>query len=250
MRRFSFGSLTLATALVFVPSAAAQTDLPALIDRAVQAYGGEAQLAKMRARHNKCEGTLTVGKGVQVPFTQEVYFQAPSQLKEIMSAEVNGAKQTVVSILNGDKGVMHANGQMHDLSAAMLAELKEGVHFAQVTRFTALKERFFILRALPEGIVNSKPALGIRVSAEGFRDIDLYLDKDTFLLAKTVRTARDFQTNTLMKEELYYSGWKVTDGIMTPMKLTVYRDGKKFMDVDAKEVSFSEKFDDSVFTNP
>lgn len=250
MRWFSYVPLTLC--IVFLPAstAPAQSELPGLIDRAVRAYGGEAQLAKMRARHNKCEGTLTVANGVQVPFSQEVYFQAPSQIKEIMSAEVNGAKQTVVSILNGDKGAMHANGQLHELSAAMLAELKEGVHFAQVTRFTALKERFFILRALPEGVVNSKPALGIRVSAEGYRDIDLYLDKDTFLLAKTVRTARDFRTNELMKEELYYSGWKVIDGIATPMKLTVYRDGKKFMDVDAKEVSFSEKFDDSVFTNP
>src|SRR5437016_4035413 len=57
-----------------------------------------------------------------------------------------------------------------------------------------LKEKAYTLSTLDEIKVDGKPAVGVKVSAKGHRDIELYFDKESHLPVKTVRFSIDPET--------------------------------------------------------
>lgn len=248
MFRLFFSIAFFAPLLLSTLPARAQDNPAAVIDRAVKAYGGEENLAKFKARQNKTKGTLHIGNGIS--FTQEVYYQAPGQIKEIMVAEVNGKKSTIVTLLNGDKGSIFVDGQPQEVNDKVLAELKEAAHLARVSRFVGLKDKTYELSVLPEIKLEGKPAVGIKVSAKGLRDIQLYFDKDSGLLVKSDRKALDIKSDQLVMEESHFAVFKDIDGLKTPTQVTVYRDGKKFMEANATDIKHLERLDDNIFAKP
>ena len=60
----------------------------------------------------------------------------------------------------------------------------------------------------------------------------------------------DLRTQQTQREEAFHSEWKVVDGLVTPTKVTVLRDGYKFSEVEVTEVHFLEKLDDKIFVQP
>src|SRR5947208_1477821 len=82
--------------------------------------------------------------------------------------------------------------------------------------------------------VNGKPAVGVRVSHKGHRDINLYFDKDKGLLLKIERTVKDLMAGGKeSQEEVSYSDYKEVEGVQQPTKLVIKRDGKDYVDGEA-----------------
>ncbi len=243
---------SVAAAAVFLCAcgiAAGQQGVDQLLDRAVQAHGGAANLSRLKARH--CQTRGQVIRGTPVPFTQEILAQAPKQIKEVMQFQVAGAPPgTVVTVLNGDSGRMEISGKSQPLDDNMIYELKEAAHLAQLVRLTELKNKEYRLTALGESAVSGRSAMGIRITSPGHRDVQLYFDREVGLLLKTERNVVDLRTKQLQREEALYSDWKVADGIVTPTKVTILRDGYKFSEVEVTAVRFLEKLDDDVFSQP
>lgn len=248
MFRLFFGVTFIGLLWLSAGRAGAQDNPQTIIDRALKAYGGEANLTKFKARQNKTKGTLYLT--TDISFTQEVAYQAPSQIKEVMQVEVNGKKSVIVTLLNGDKGSIFIDGQPKEVNDKILAELKEAAHVARVSRFVGLKDSTYELSPLPEVKVENKPALGVKVSAKGFRDIHLYFDKDSGLLVKSERKTLDVTTDQLVTEESYFSDFKEIDGMKTPTRVMVQRSGKKFMEAQATDIKHLERLDDEVFAKP
>lgn len=224
-----------------------QTEVERVIDRAIQAHGGAANLARLKARHCKTRGQAF--RGTPVPFTQEVFAQSPNQIKEIMQFPVSGVPASVVAtVLNGSAGHMEINGKSQPLDDAMLNELREAAHLAHLVRLVDLKSQQ--LFSLGESVVSGRPARAVRVSSPGRRDVQLYFDREFGVLVKAERTVVDLRTKQAQREEAFYTDWKVADGLVTPTKVTVLRDGYKFSEVEVLEVHFFEKLDDKVFAQP
>src|ERR1700732_3520967 len=90
----------------------------AVIQRAIRAHGGEANLKKLKAGHTKADGIIALGTGV--PFTQEAFYELPNRLKEIQVLESNGQKRVVTIVLDGERGWLSTNGQTVPLGATVL----------------------------------------------------------------------------------------------------------------------------------
>lgn len=240
--------LTLLGWLLVLAPLPAQDEPQAIVDRAVKAHGGAANLTRFKARQVKIKGTLHLRGGIS--FTKEDFYQLPSQIKEITVVEVNGKKSTIIMLLNGDQGSTFLDGQPQVLSDKVLAELKEAAHLARVSRFVGFKEQGYELAALPEIKVEGKTALGVKVSAKGFRDVHLYFDKDSALLVKRERKTIDVQSDKTVTEEALFSIYKEVDGVKTPTHMTVYHDGKKLMEAVATDIKHLEKLDEGLFTKP
>lgn len=231
------------------PARSQEPDARAVVDKALQAHGGDGPISKLKARHNKVKGVIHLAGGIS--FTQEVYYQAPGQIKEITQAEVNGKKSTFVTVLNGDKGWIVVDGQAQEVDEKKLTEMKESAHLAQVSRLAGLGDKAaYQLAPLAAVQVEGRPALGVKVSAKGFRDIHLYFDKENSLLVKAEGKALDAATGQLVNQESLYRNHKEIEGIKTPTSLTVLRDGKKFMEADALEIKFLDKLDENIFAKP
>jgi len=98
--------------------------------------------------------------------------------------------------------------------------------------------------------VNGKPAIGVKISKEGRKDISFYFDKQTGLMAKMERRAVDFQTKQEVTEERIVTGYQVIAGRQMPKTVIVNRDGQKLIEAEVIEGQFVDKFGDAEFGQP
>src|SRR5262249_12569610 len=154
-------------------------------DKAIKAHGGEEKLTKYQASTSKIKGKVHV-MGMDLDVAGEVSVQLPDRMRVEMGVEIMGMKFTTVQIISSDKAWTSLNGMTMDLDKDMVAEGKEGMHALRVTQLVPLKnDQKFKLKSLGESKVGDRTVIGIQVSHEGHRDVNLYLDKEKGLLLKS-----------------------------------------------------------------
>ncbi|HXG11139.1 MAG TPA: hypothetical protein VNK04_15370 [Gemmataceae bacterium] len=226
--------------------AQAQDNPRAVIEKAIKAHGGADALARFKAGRAKIKGKIELADGI--PFTQEMVYQLPNQFKEVLELETAGQKVSVTTIFNGEKGSLEVNGKPQELDEKLLTELKEAGHLMRLTRLIPLLEDQSVkLSLVGEDKVNGRPAVGVRVECRGFRDVNLYFDKEKGLLVKTERRALDAMSGQEVTEERIVTEYQQVQGLQSPKKVLVNRDGKKFMEAEVIEVKFLEAVDPGTF---
>src|SRR5262249_48132883 len=121
---------------------AADDDPKAILEKAIKAHGGESHLAKHQAGSSKNKGKITLAGVGEVEFTQETSFMLPDKLKEAMELTVAGQKINVVTLVNGDKISIDANGTDVPITDPIKEALKDGKYVMKVARLIApLKEK-------------------------------------------------------------------------------------------------------------
>jgi hypothetical protein len=220
----------------------------AILDKAIQAHGGEANLAKVKATYVKGTGTIHFGDGF--PFTGEWYKMGTTHSKLVVDVTINGQMLRVTKVVNGDKGWQKiGDGATAPLKDDEVGEEKAMLYAAHVELLLPLKDKAFKLSPLGEMKVGDRPTLGLRVTRDGQRDVSLYFDKATRLLVKMETTVKD-QGQEFM-QETYYSNHKLVEGCQLPHKLAIKRDGKAFVEGEFSDVRvYPQKLDDSIFAMP
>jgi hypothetical protein len=224
-------------------------DARALVEKAVKAQGGQEKLEKFAAHTSKFKGTFH-GMGQAIPMTGEISSQGADRFKMEAEVEAGGMKFRFVSVLAGDKGWVRVGDATTEMDKDQLAEAEEQAYAGWVGTLAPLKDKEFTLAAIGEAKVNDKPALGVKVSRKGRRDVDLYFDKETGLLVKTETRVKDEGSGQEVTEENYPGEYKEVQGTKQPTKFTVKRDGKLWVEGEATEQQLAEKLDDGVFAKP
>ena len=134
-------------------------------------------------------------------------------------------------------------------SAPTLKELREENYAHWLTTLLPLKKETSLkLTPLPETKVNGKPAVGVKVSAEGRPDVSLYFDKKSHLLVKSERKTME-AGESILKEDIY-STYKEFDGVRLPTKIERWSGGKKISEITTAGYHFPRKLDESTFAKP
>ena len=222
----------------------------AIIEKAIQAQGGEEKLAQFKAGQWKGRGVLSMN-GQNLPMTVETVFQIPDKYKSAMRFIVQGKEVAGVQVVDGDKAWMTGQGQTMPLEGELLKALKEELYSQNVEMLVPLlREKGYTLTKLKEIEVDGKPAVGVRVASSGHKDIELYFDRDSTLPVRTVRSTIDAATLKEATAEVLYSSIKETDGIKWPSRVVINQDGKKFIEVEVTEFKKLDKVDPSEFAKP
>ena len=238
--------------LLFAGAAPAQDDPRAIVERAVRAHGGGERLARARADRVHIRGTLLhAGKDgpVAVPFTGEVVVQLPYQFKSVLEVQLE-KKHTVVQVLNGDEAYVTRDGQPQKIAPTALAEMRAKLFLDRAVRLVPLlTEKTYELASLGEAKVGERPAVGVRVTARGRKELRMYFDKETDLLIKTEHTLPGAEGKEVRQEE-YYGDFRDLGGYRRPVRVAAYRDGKKVVEAELLDVKYYEKIDDAEFAKP
>jgi len=250
MRGFISATALVCSCLVFLPTARAENETRALLEKAIKAHGGAEKLDRQKTTYVKTKGTAEVPGAGKISFTQEGYTQLPNQLKQTIEAEVAGQNVTVVSVINGAKVWAKAGGQTLDVSDMVGDKLKDTFHQQQVQTLTPLRDKSYELSPLGELKVNDKPAIGVRVAKKGFRDINLYFDKESGLLVKVEGRSADLLSQKEATQETIFKEYMDVDGLQVPKKTIIYQDGKEFGEVETLEYKVLDKLDDNEFAKP
>ena len=243
---FALGGLLIAGSVVF-----AQEQARAIVEKAVQAQGGEAKVAKLRMMRIKVEGTAALVPGQpDLPFTLEDTWQMPDRYKTSFTFQIAGKKLAQTQVIVSDKGWIQMNGQTQDLPKEAVAEMKEQKHAEDLDRFAFLKERGVELSAIDSIRVEGKPAVGVLVNSKGHRDVKLYFDTASGLLVKREYPLLDPASGKDVVQEVIFSDYQEKDGLKHYKKILVFRDGKKLFDAKVTEIEFFDKLDEKVFAKP
>ena len=245
-------SLSVATclALGLAGRAAAQEAPRAVLEKAIQASGGAEKLGKFTISRSKFKGTGEF-EGVRANLTGEVLVQLPRQMKLDLQVEVQGQNVTLLYVVNGAKGWIQMLGQTTEIKGHELEEQKESLHAEYVQMLVPLlRDKSFTLAPLGDLKVNGRDAVGIQVAQRGHKDVNLYFDKATWLLAKVERRIVEENGNQEATEGTYYSDYRKVDGVQVPMKLQVYHDDKKILEGEVTEFQFLDRVEEGEFAAP
>jgi hypothetical protein len=250
MRRTLLPLLSAAVFVSLVPATRAADDAQAILLKAVKAHGGEEALNKYQAGQAKNKGKITIPMVGEASFTQEIAYMLPDKLKESMELDVAGQKLNLMTLVNGEKVSIEANGQEVPITDNIKKALEDARYMMRAARLAALtRDKNMELASLGEVKVNDKPAEGILIKSKGHKDISLFFDKETSRLVKVEHRTLEAQTGKEITEEritLEYGKDEKT-GIPVPKKVLVKHDGEKFMEVEVIETKFLEKLDESEF---
>jgi hypothetical protein len=242
-------TITLLLVLSCVPFTRAEDKAQAIIEKAIEAQGGEDKVAKLRAMRVKVEGTLTLGEEV-LSVTIEDTWAMPNRYKSASSYEYLGEKHLQIQTIDGDKGWIQTDGTTVDMPEDALKEMKEQKYAEDLDRLGFLKDKDIELATLEEIKVDDSPAVGVLVKRKGHRDVKLYFDKKSGLLVKRIHEVLNSFAGELVSQEVIFADYKEKDGVKCWHKITGYRLGEKFVEGKVKEIEFLNKIDDKTFAKP
>jgi hypothetical protein len=235
---------------------AAEDDVNALIDNAIKAKGGADKIAKVKALVMKSKGKY-YGMGEKgLDYTEVATFELPDKARVEIQSEAEGMKLAFIEVFDGTKGWNSMNGKTDEMTKDQLAEMKEGMYAHRLGMLYTLKEKGYKITPLPGDVkVGDKAAVGIKVSSEGHRDVNLMFDKKTHLLLKIETQVKDLNDPTVKEpkevtQELFFDDYKDIDGIPQPRKLVILRAGKKFVEAEITDFKMPEKIDAKMFEKP
>jgi hypothetical protein len=252
MKRLTLGTCVLGALLVLANfgRSGEEKDLRAIIDKALEANGGADKLAKYPAHTSKANGKF-YGMGEAIDFTMEIAVQE-KQFRFGMDMRIMGFDLKVIAVVNGDKGWGKVNDDVKDMPADELAEHKEQMHMQAVVSLLPLKNKDYKLAALGDVKVGEQLAIGVRVSKDGRRDVNLFFDKAKGQLVKSEYVIKDIVSSgdKEITQTNFYSDYKEFQGTRQPTRVLIERDGKKFVEAQMTEIQLSEKLDNSIFDRP
>ena len=238
----------LAILLLAPPSLIAAEDARGIVERAIQAHGGEAKLARLKTVVTKAKGTVNFGS--DVPFTQDIVWQWPDHLKSVATL-VTDPPTTLVETIAGDDSWARRNGKPGPLSGIKRDELRAQAHVRRLLLLTPLLHaNIYEISALEEIRIDDRPALGVRVVCPGERDVKLYFDAKTHRLVKIERRVYAENAKKELLQEVFLSDYQDIDGVPTARKQVWHRDGKKGLEMTFTEVRYPERLDAAVFADP
>lgn len=254
MRHLRFPALAVGLVVaVYAPARADEADAKAaraLVDKAIKAHGGAEALAKFPASTLKFKGSFH-GMGMDLPMSGDIASFGPDKMKLDMTIEAGGQSIPIVNVIAGDKGWAKFADQIKELSADELAEAKEQGHAGWLAGLIPLiKADGLTLAAAGEQVVADKPALGVKVSAKGRRDVTLFFDKETGVLVKHEVNVKDEGSGQEVLEETFHSAHKDVQGTKQAAKIVSKRDGKLYLQIEVTEQAMAEKLDPNTFDKP
>lgn len=243
-------TLSAVVILLLAGASHAQEDAAAILEKGIQAHGGEAKLAKVKAATWRAKGTI-YGAGDPTPYTGEWALQFPAQARVILEMEINGVPIKHIRVLDRDKGWIKQNrDDAYELDDDLLTEDRRQVGLQWLATLLPLRDKAFTLTTLPETKIDGTAAVGIKATAKDRPDVRLYFDKEKGLLLRFESPVKDPKTGKDIRQEILYSDYKEVDGVQKAMKMTIRREGKKYLEQEIADFRLKDKIDDRTFGKP
>jgi len=248
MRKQLFALALSLPLLAPLPASAADADAArAIVNRAIEAHGDTAALAKTRNMVLKSKGEVA-SFGAPVSATCEETLQLPDRHRWAFEVEAGAQKIPILLAVNGDKGWRSSGGSVKVMSKLELQEQRERAYAAGLMTLLPLTEEGVTLKPLPEIKVGDAPAGGVLVSRKDRPDVKLYFDKKTHLLVRLERPGKDAGEDVTVAYVL--SEPKVFDGVRMPTKRVELVNGKKVAEWEMTDCRFPARLDASRFEKP
>jgi hypothetical protein len=227
-----------------------QAEMKALLDKATKALGGKALLTKYKGLTAKGKGKIHVGTNA-FAFTEESYWQVPTQYRFDLNLDVMGNSVSEKIILDGTKGWVKIGEQTAKLPKDAFTAFKDVFHAIRlVMRPLDARDKAFKLSGLGEMKIGDRPAVGVKITHKSYPDVDIYLDKESSLPLQAELRSKDDVGGKEVAYTLLFSDYKKFGDLKTYTKLVWKKDGNKYIERETTEIKGEEKLDADLFAKP
>ena len=207
MRRYGAALIaTFAWCAVCGPVRAGE-DAREIVDKGIQALGGEAKLRKIAAFSWTANASIKTNNRVSESVLV-VTIQGLDQVKRDFRT-----RAPFRVMVNGDKGWYTAGGQNRPMSKDAL-DIQKRTTYLQVvpTLLVPLKGRGFQYEVVGKEVVRGKPATILKIVGPDARDFTLSFDNETHLPVKEVALSRGLDGKERL-EQTFFGKYKEMGGI-------------------------------------
>ena len=217
-----------------------------LVDRAISAIGGNKALQKTRNNIIDDAGTY-YGMGEGVPYEGRYVLV----LGDVIRYRMDIAGQ-FVSVTDGDKAWISAMGAVSDVEGVGLEVARREAFVSYALSLIPLQKPSdaFRLGLAEKEVIEGEECAGITIDHEKMPTATLYFDKNGLIKKTSYRTRAPELGYQEVRYDSIFSDYKVIDGVQTAMKMTMFRDGKKYVESNVKKVTYPESIDESEFKKP
>lgn len=240
-----------AVAVAFAGAARAEdAEAKKVIDKAIAAHGGAETLAKLKDKSAIIKGKMNINLMGGIDATMEMY-AGGQKFKQDLKFSIMGMDFNQSVCYDGKEMWIALNGKVIEtLTGKDLDPIKEVIHAEEMAGLALLGEKGLEFSTIGDSKVGEQEVIGIKVSKKDRKDVSLFFDKKTGLLAKVEARGLDFQTKEEVNDERIMHDYKKLDGILKPTRVTMNRDGKKFIEMEITEQKYVDKLDDNTFDKP
>ncbi len=177
--------------------------------------------------------------GMEMPL--EMWMKNPDKIKTVTN--ING--QEMISVFDGVKGFqinpMTGSSEPTEMTADQIKQTQNSNVF-QNYMATYFKNGQLSLEG--EENVSDKPAFKIKASLDGGNTVNMFIDKESYLLVKTSATIN--QGGTSIIADSYMTDYADNNGVFIPMKTTTSASGMEFV-ISFDKVEINIPMDDTIF---
>jgi hypothetical protein len=218
-----------------------------IVARAIKAHGGKDKLEKLKASVVKTKGQY-YGLGEDpIEYNGETALELPDHSR----SEAESKLGTYLQVINGDNGWIKLGDYSRECGREECKEMREQMNAVRIAHLTVLNGDEYKLSPLPEESINERPVVGVRVQHKGYRDVNLFFDKEKGYLVKMQTRLKDVQVGgEEVTAETVYEDYREVDGVMVAHKFTLLYDGKTHNEGEVAQVTFADQLDDGMFEKP
>ncbi len=249
MRRTSYLLLTVATVLFAAPRvpAGGGADVKPVVDLALKALGSEERLAKVQGATWKGKGTVRF-MGQPFDYSGDWFTRSADQSRLALQLKLKDATFTYAKVINKEGAWVKINDGFLKQSKEELQELREEAYVRWVATILPLRRKEFKLEPLGEVRVGEQQTVGLKVSHKDHRPIDLFFDKTTGVLVRSLHTVRD--SGKELTQETLWSEFRKQDELLRPTRVVMKRDGEPYAEGELSDFRLLEELDESTFAKP
>jgi hypothetical protein len=250
MRTLIGTPLAIIVACGFCTSARSADDPKAIVDKAIQAMGGEAKFSAAKGFTWKTKGKFIFGDN-ESKFTAETTTAGLDKHRGEFEGDFGGNTVKGLVVINGDKAWRRFGDMTMELSGDDVTNEKRTAYLQSIPAglLLPLKSKDFKLEAAGDEKVGDADASAVKVTGPDAKTFTLYFDKTTNLPVKVTATVRGFDGSEYMQETTY-SQFKDFGGIKKAAKHEVKRDGNTFIEAEIIEFKALDKIEPDTFDEP
>jgi hypothetical protein len=213
----------------------ADTKADEIMNKAIQAKGGEEAFSKLKKVTSEAKGKIFRGEE-SFDFTMTMKAILPSKFYSVMTAQ--GSKVEVA--VNGVKAKIKLNGNALSLTPAMELDALAGVVRSDYFIFTNMSSADLLKTYSAETTWQNRKAHKIDLEYHGIK-FSIYIDAEDYKVL-----GKSFERNN-MKFEEDYTEYKTVGGVSLPSKTVTRLNGTNYMEAVADKIEATEEVDESIF---
>jgi hypothetical protein len=226
------------------------TEASRIVDRALVALGGKEKLAGIKAATFSTKGKF-YWFGAGTDFTGEMAVQGLVKARTVMTFEFMGKKQTIIAVVNGDKGWVKANDMVTEIDQKTLA-VQMGDH-GYITEMAMLlplarHDQGTTLFRVGDRKVGNRPTTGVEISRKNNSRVRLYFDKETDLPLQIEWGASG--EGKEQTHDILLGDYKAFSGLKVATKLTARRNEKVFYEYEIGDLRIADRLDEALLEKP